>query len=312
MRTSATVIAAVRSLLAFVVLASCAQQSTTPPGVERDTAVVEETAPPTRGTRIAAFNVRRLFDATCDSGSCSTGDFEAVATPTQLESRLTKLAERIGTLDADVIMLEEIETAPLLDALAAKMPGFVTHVLGETGAPASVDVGVLSRLPTIEVRRHRDQTLKRPDGSTTTFAREFLEVHLDRNGARVIAFAAHFRSKNNDDPGRRYAEAVGARDIVSASAAEFPDALVVLGGDLNDVPGSEPLNALDEKLTRVSTGLPNDTIATYWFEGRGQPIDHLYVPSLSRYRAGTFVVARNEGERSFADSDHAAVRADFD
>lgn len=302
-----------RALLTIVVLASCSSESTPSPGVSVDTGVaVEDTITPRRGTRVAAFNVRRLFDDVCDSGMCAVGDFEFVATSTQIEARTTKLAERLGSLDADVIMLEEIETSVLLDKLAAKMPGYVTHVLGETGFNASVDVGVLSRFPTLEVKTHRDATLKRPDGSTTTFTREFLEVHLEREGTRVIAFAAHFRSKNNDDPGRRYAEAVAARDIVAAVAAENPSALVVLGGDLNDVPGSEPLNALDEKLTRVSTGMPSDAIATYWFEGKGQPIDHLYVPTLERYVPRTFSVATEPGARTFADSDHAAVVADFD
>jgi len=303
----------VRALLAVALLAACSTESAPSPGVSVDTGVaVEDTATPRPGTRVAAFNVRRLFDEVCDSAMCGAGDFEVVATAAQIEARTTKLAERLGSLDADVIMLEEIETAALLDKVAAKMPGYVTHVLGETGFTASVDVGVLSRFPTLEVKTHRDATLKRPDGSTTTFTREFLEVHLDREGKRVIAFAAHFRSKNNDDPGRRYAEAVAARDIVASVASENPEALVALGGDLNDVPGSEPLNALDEKLTRVSTGMPNDAIATYWFEGRGQPIDHLYVPTLDRYRKGTFTVAREPGARTFADSDHAAVVADFD
>jgi predicted extracellular nuclease len=128
----------------------------------------------------------------------------------------------------------------------------------------------------------------------------------------VIAFSAHFRSKSSDDPGRRFAEAVAARDIVATVATDNPDALVVFGGDLNDTPGSEPIAALDEKLVRPSLGLPNDTIATYFFEGTGEPIDHLYTSSATHIVAGTFAVDKDPGSRTFAGSDHAAVHADFD
>jgi predicted extracellular nuclease len=317
--------ARVRSLLAAVVcLAACASESTPLPGVVRDTGVAPDTAaadaisesplpPPRAGAiRVAALNVHRLFDQTCDTGSCATGDYEAVLTDAQINKRVTRIAERLRFLNADVIMIEEVETAALLDAIAAQMPGFVTHVLGEIGFAASVDVGVLARFPTVSIKTHRDQILFQPDGSPTTFAREFLEVHLDRGGRTVIAFAAHFRSKSSDDPGRRYAEAVAARDIVASAATENPDALVVFGGDLNDVPGSPPIVAIDEKLARVSIGLPDESIATYWFEGRGQAIDHIYVSGAARFLAGTFLVDRDPGARTFAGSDHAAVHADFD
>jgi len=58
-----------------------------------------------------------------------------------------------------------------MEALRARLPGLPWAVLGETGSPGSVDVGVLSAWPITEVRGHRDQVLQRPDGSTTTFAR---------------------------------------------------------------------------------------------------------------------------------------------
>ena len=95
-----------------------------------------------------------------------------------------------------------------------------------------------------KMRVRADEVLTRPDGSTTTFSRELLEVHVTKAGRAIIFFAAHFRSKSNDDPGRRLAEAQATRRIVDAVAAANPRALVVLGGDLNDTPGSPPLDAL--------------------------------------------------------------------
>jgi endonuclease/exonuclease/phosphatase family metal-dependent hydrolase len=158
--------------------------------------------------------------------------------------------------------------------------------------------------------------LTRPDGTRTLFSREFLEVRLDVQGAELVVFATHFRSKVNDDPGRRYAEAQMAHAIITEVAAERPGALLVLGGDLNDVPGSPPLEALEEDgaLHRVSSDRPEDEIGTLWYQGVRQPIDHLYQASeaAGQYVPGSFRVVGDTPVSGLGGSDHAAVRADFE
>jgi len=274
---------------------------------------------PREGTvRIAAFNVRRLFDTVCDSGNCGGSAYEELPTAEILDTKTTRLANAILSLKADVVLVAEVETQASLDALLAKLPGFPRDnaLLGEMGFPASVDVGVLSRHPILSSRRHRDSTvLTLPGGGTTTFAREFLEVHLDVEGAEVIVFPAHFRSKNNDDPGRRLAEARGAHGILVRVAADNPHALVVLGGDLNDTPGSEPLMALEQDgaLLRVASDRHESEQGTYVFGGALQAIDHLFLArgGSGRYVPGSFRAVR-DGNRGLGGSDHAAVVADFE
>lgn len=319
-----------RVLLATLALLGCSSEVPTPAGVSRDVGTVDDgavfdsaveedaaVAPPAAGAvRFAALNVRRLFDATCDSGACGAGDYEEVASAAQIDQRTARFAETFVRLRADVILVEEVETAALLDAIADRMPGTRwSRALGETGGAASVDVGVIARFPITETRRHRDRLLVRPDGTTTTFARELLEVHLDVRGAEVVVFVAHFRSKANDDPGRRWAEANGAREIVTEVASAHPDALVLLGGDLNDVPGSPPLLVLQEgdALVRVSAWLPDPLIGTFTFEGQLQAIDHFYIAraNVARYVPRSFKTARDPGGRGLAGSDHAGTVADF-
>ncbi|WP_224247698.1 endonuclease/exonuclease/phosphatase family protein [Hyalangium gracile] len=273
---------------------------------------------PAAGTvRIAAFNVHRLFDTVCDSGSCGGSAYEALPSSQAFAARAERIAQALTSLKAGIVLLSEVETQASLDALQARAQGFSTAVLGELGTAASVDVAVLSRYPLREVRRHRAQRLlTRPDGTTTLFSREFLEVRLDVEGAEVIVFSAHFRSKVDDDPGRRYAEAQAARDILSAVAAERPGALVVLGGDLNDVPGSPPLEALESggALLRVSRSLPLEELGTVWFQGASLAIDHLYraAGASGQEVPGTFRVVRDASGGGLAGSDHAAVQADFE
>ncbi|MCY1033045.1 endonuclease/exonuclease/phosphatase family protein [Corallococcus sp. BB11-1] len=273
------------------------------------------TAPPEGSAgrvRIAAYNVHRLFDTECASGACGGSNYEELPTQAEFEQQSERLARAISALNADVVLLEEIETQAGLTELQKRAPGFGYAELGETHTAASVDVGVLSKYPITDVRRHRARYIYRPDGSATRFSRELLEVHLEVNGARAIVFAAHFRSKVDDDPGRRIAEATASREIVTDAAKEFPDALVVLGGDLNDVPGSEALDAMekDGALLRVSSDRPTSETWTYVYSNQRQAIDHLYLaPAGGTYVPGSFRVAR-EGN-GYGGSDHGAVMADF-
>lgn len=265
--------------------------------------------------RVATWNVHLFFDDVCDSGRCGRSDFESVPSTAEFQGRAEQIAQAIERLEVDVIMLEEVENQRALDAIASYLPaGWVTAVLGETGFAASVDVAVLARIPLSEVRTHRGTRLPLPDGGTTTFARELLEVRL-RNG--MIVFAAHFRSKVGDEPARRLAEATAARAIVLGAAAEEPGATVVLGGDLNDVPGSPPLEALtsgDDGLVRLAAELAPDADWTVTFEGGHQAIDHLLVArgaSLAAFVPRSVGVQREGASGSFGGSDHAALRAIF-
>ncbi len=281
------------------------------------TDVAEPRSEPTESpVLVATWNVHRLFDTTCDSGSCGGGAYEALPSEAQFEARVASIALAIEGLGADVVALQEIENQASLDAVAAQLgEAFTVAVLGEHGSPATVDVAVVARGGLVDVRTHRDEPLPLPGGGTTTFARELLEVHLDLDGQAVVVFAAHFRSKYDDDPARRIAEATAARELVAATAAERPEALVLLAGDLNDTPGSEALLAIEEGglLDGLWDELPADEAWT-WAGGPDQKhlLDHLVVGGgHGRYVFGSAVVLRDEGAGTWGASDHAAVRASF-
>jgi predicted extracellular nuclease len=130
-----------------------------------------------------------------------------------------------------------------------------------------------------------------------------------------VAFAAHFRSKLNDDPGRRQAEARAARDIVRASAAANRNALVVMAGDLNDTPDSPPLQDLmaGGHLLRVAEEL-GDQDYTYDYLGDLTAIDHVLLATEAtgaEFLPGTATIFRGRNTTGFGGSDHAAVRATF-
>lgn len=308
-------------LMAVLVLACCEQAPTRGDGgagdasrALEDAGTVLDAGPAVPVVRVAAFNVRRFFDTECQSGACGQGDFEALPSQAQFDARAREIAAAIQGLRADVVMLEEIETAACVDALKNALGAeFPTLVLGETGAPGSMDVAVASKGEVVEVKTHRSRVLTRPDGSTTTFSREFLEVRLTVKGQDVTAFATHFRSKVNDDPGRRLAEGQMARTVVMESVADRPNALVVLGGDFNDTPDSAPIQAIlgDGGFLRTASDIPESQQGTFVYNGAALPIDHIF---QALGGAGAYVpqsAATHGTWGGYGGSDHGAITADF-
>lgn len=295
--------------------ASSGSESESTSGPDSDDTATSTAVDP-ENVSIATFNVRLFFDTKCDSGKCDGDDFEEVATPTSFEKRADELAAAILDVDADILLLQEIENQNCIDALAERLPHYSSVHLGEQGYPASLDTAVLATLPAMAVFSHQDEKFPHPDGGETSFTRDLLEVHFDLEGARIIVFAAHFRSKVFDDPGRRLAEGQRAGEWLDTRATEYPEALIVLGGDLNDTPGSPPLTALEAaaSVDRIASELDDDS--TYVYGGKSQAIDHLYMATTD---AGSHVadssvifrVTTTSGWSGWGGSDHAALRSSF-
>lgn len=266
-----------------------------------------------RPLRVATFNVRRLFDTVCDSGRCGDDDFEDQRSQAEFEFRAQQIADGLAEIDADIVMLQEIENEDglaLINASFEQGP-YPVAVLGESGFAASLDVAVLARGELLEWRSYGDRQLTRPDGSTTSFTREFLRVDVLIDGVRHIAFSTHFRSKSNDDAGRRFAEAEAAGEIVAEVASSNPDAVVVLAGDFNDEPGTDSVDAL---LAAGDLQLLTD-IEGYWTFRFGMTeiaIDHvvLGLTDVATPVPGGISVFRGDTV-GYAGSDHAAVAADL-
>lgn len=264
---------------------------------------------------VATFNVHLFFDTVCDSGNCGGTSFETKLSDAAFAARADEIAEAIKGLGADIVLLQEVESQTCLDALAARLPDYPTAYLGETGFPASIDTAILARMPLTEIRSHGSAPIPLPGGGETYFARDFLEAHFEIDGRRMIAFDGHFKSMADDDPERRLAEAAAARKLVDAAAGAHPDALIVMGGDLNDVPGSPPLDALtfDGGLLRVAAELGADDW-TYVFDSELRAIDHLFLSTLANggsFVPGTARVLHGAETSGWGGSDHAALRATF-
>jgi endonuclease/exonuclease/phosphatase family metal-dependent hydrolase len=230
-------------------------------------------APRAAPLRVATWNVENLFD---EEGE----PWERPPASAQVERKLERLGAVLRELDADVVALQEVENLAILARLAAGPLAGAGYraVLVEGDDPRGIDVGVLARAPVRRVIAHRGE---RDEGGAPLFSRDPLEVHLETGGRRLVLVTAHLVSKR-DGPakdGRRERQARRLREIVDRAAAADPAAVVVLAGDLNDLPASAPLAPLlgDGAWTDVAAWLAPGAAWTYVYRGRRERLDYVLV-----------------------------------
>ena len=279
-----------------------------------------ETPQPTDGKktiRVATWNVHRFFDLTCDSGTCGSGQYEPANTQSYFNKKVEKIANGMNALDADVILLQEIESEMCMYSIQSFIgeSNYPNFAFGETGTVASLDVGIFTRGTIDKVTVHRDDhVFTMSDGTQKKLARELLQAEITLpNGLELTAFTTHLVSKATDSIGeRRLHEAELVQQIVAAYVADHPNRLIVFGGDLNDNPDSEPIKAIgkDGILVSVTAGRPESEITTW---SATDALDHIFIPSqLKSTQKEAIIVCGNPPSSGYSDSDHCALRVDFE
>jgi endonuclease/exonuclease/phosphatase family metal-dependent hydrolase len=260
--------------------------------------------------RVATWNVHDLFDEV--DRAAPPGEEDTVLSSAEVEAKLERVARVLARADADVVIVEEVEDEPLLARLAGAAPlaamGYTAH-LRDGFDPRGIDVGVLSRVPVAAYVHHLAD--RAPDGSRL-WSRDCVEVHLDAAGRRVVLLGNHLVSRLNPaaDP-RRAAQAARVRAIADALGAADPAALVVVLGDLNDLPDSAALAPLlsDGAFADVGAGLPPDDAWTWSGGGARERIDYALVPRGDAAAIGRVEVLA--GADVAAASDHRPIVVDL-
>ena len=244
-------------------------------------------------------------------------------------------ARVITEVDADVMCINEVESRPVLDdfnsdRLNARYPYNI--LVDCKNDPRGIDVGLYSKHPIGTVRTNIFAT---DDQDTPIFSRDCLEVEILTASGPIYFLANHFKSKSGGGDDKRTAQALEVRRILQ-SRYDLNTQRVVVLGDLNDTPDSDPLASLlnMDGLTDVlssNLGPPPDQRWTYRFRNEFNQIDYILV---SGPLAGELVEVgierrgmppealegSNAGVNSFdgitswrdAGSDHGAVYAEFE
>ena len=192
--------------------------------------------------RLATWNVHDLFDEV--DRTTPPGDEDTVPTAAAVEAKLARVGSVLARLDADVMVLQEVEGVSLLERLAAgALAGRGYHAyLREGRDPRGIDVGVLARVAFQVGPSHLEE--RAHDGGWL-WSRDVLELRLAIGARPLTVLGAHLVSRRDPrEDGRRLEQATRLRDLGLATLRGEGHPAVLVLGDLNDLPTSAPLSAL--------------------------------------------------------------------
>ncbi|HEX9401154.1 MAG TPA: endonuclease/exonuclease/phosphatase family protein [Anaeromyxobacter sp.] len=279
-----------RSLLLLLLLLACAPDLGAPRRTGRSAAEV----------RVATWNVHDLFDS--DDRLVPPGELDSVPAPAEVEAKLDALAAVLERIDADVVVLQEVENAALLARLAARA-GYPEARLVEGYDPRGIDVAALSRLP---VERYVSHLGEVDAWGRPLWPRDCVELHVRTPGRPVVVVASHLSSALSDDGTRRALQAGRLREIADGLRAARPTALVLAGGDLNDRPASAALAPLLEDGAWIDPAPPG--VVTWTGASGTARLDYLLLPREERGALSGIGIAA--GADVAAASDHRPVVVD--
>ncbi len=243
--------------------------------------------------RLATYNVENLFDDIDDPDlSGRNEDIDDAKPQTQLEG----LSEAIHALDADILVVEELESKAVLtwfrDTYLSDM-GYTSLASVDAGDARGIEQGVLSRYPIVSVTNwpHKPLGGTHPEkwgNSDNWHAGEPIEFHRsplrvvveipsgDARPYRLTLFAVHEKSGRYGDYWRE-AESRGLVEILKQTLEADPDANIAVLGDFNAQIDDESVRTLlDAGLTDVFAGQDLTTSATKTHES-GRRIDLILV-----------------------------------
>lgn len=265
--------------------------------------------------RVANWNVHNLENDKDDSGAPG----ETIVSTAEYTAHRKAVGKVLNQIDADVLVLVEVENKAVLDDLNKTELGgkYTASSLIDGNDYRGVDIGVLSKYPIDSVVSHKDEgfPLNGTQGPNYYYSRDCPEIHIAFNGRKMVFLGTHLKAKSNDDPIKRLAEAQHTRAIADSLAKQDPSRAIVILGDFNDTPDSPPY------LATVGTGATKYADATlplaaadrwsYNFQGKLELIDYQFVnPVLAPMLDAQSVTIKHSADVDTA-SDHSPVIATY-
>lgn len=240
--------------------------------------------------RITTLNTEFLFDG---SGEGSQIDFPRRGDPEAMRAHRRAVGDVLRTVDADVVMLQEIGSRSALDSLRVQMladMGYTSHFVQGRDRFTGQDVAMLSRVPVDTVGRTDERAAVGPSRRTAGVSKNMF-ARLRLNGRPVTVIGLHFLARP-DDPERaprREAQAEVIRRLAVREIEQGRDVVVL--GDFNDfdtipdVDGNQPLTDVmqrirsagpspDDDLVNVLADVPpDDRFSAHYDRNRNEKVD---------------------------------------
>jgi endonuclease/exonuclease/phosphatase family metal-dependent hydrolase len=222
------------------------------PPAQTPSAAADSLAAPSGGTlRLATLNAEFLFDG---EGSDGRVDFARSGDPQAARAYLRRVARLLARLEADAIMLQEVENANVLRRLARTEPlagmRYRAHFVQGADHFTGQDVGLLARVPVTQTGR-TDERARVGDSGEDYGVSKNLYARLRWQGTPLTLIGVHFLARPDDASreAKREAQAAVIRRLVAREqqAGRVP---VVLG-DFNDFDAATPDVAAHQPITDV-------------------------------------------------------------
>lgn len=167
-----------------------------------------------------------------------------------------KVAQRIITMDVDVLAIQEVENINILKEFnKVHLSGLYPHqILIEGNDPRFIDVGLLSKLPVGAVTSFQ-AIVHSQNPSERVFSRDLLEVEILNSTRSRTLFTiynnhlkSHYGDHENGGQGRikndtrRQQQAEMIAELVSRRRRS--DSKYIIAGDMNDPPDAAPLQPM--------------------------------------------------------------------
>lgn len=262
---------------------------------------------------IANWNVRNFYNDVFDDPVAQFED-----TDNQWDAHRADVGNVLGALDADIVVLSEVEHADVVNELNdMELAGAYEHIAVIDGNdPRGIDVGVMSKIPLDEVISHKDDSFKKEGTQAPNYiySRDALELHLTFNGRPMVIFAVHYKAKEMDNPDKRLAEAQHTRALADAITAAAPNTAIMIAGDFNDLPASPPYQATvgtTETYGNAAELVPMGDRWTFDFMNMLELVDHQFSNPLLNGMLNASSVMILHGPEVEAASDHSPVIATY-
>ena len=290
------------TLILTLLVAACSDDATSTtdgglPSPDGPNAQQDQTVAPPVTFTLATWNVKNFFDEKDDPGLSDT-----VLTLAQVQAKMQKLGSAIRALDADVLVLQEVEKLDLLQRLNKGYLGTMGYKevwLSEGNDLRGIDVAMLSRYKVLQYISNAKDTFPgvQDPGTNYGFSRDCVMAKLELGTGRELRLLInHLRAGGGyTDLRRREAQAQRVRVLADMVLKGDPQANLAVIGDLNDDASSDTLKLIRDKapaLFSPTTLLPASGRKTF---NKSKQLDYiLLAPGLK------------------ADLDNASVTVPFD
>ena len=254
---------------------------------------------------------------------------EDEGTPVKPRWEIERVAALIRKIDADVVVITEVENEGVLRAMVHEMlpcEGYGHVAVMPTNSRRGGNLGLISRRPIVSLTSHRFVDLSaEADPAARRFARDLLRVRLRVTKDRVLdLYLAHFKSQRNrpgDARSRRWrlAEAKETRRIIDGYRRRVEWDWTLLLGDLNDTPESPVLAAIrsprsgePEPLIDLHAHLPAEDRVTYLSRKHHDTLDYILASPALALRVIPDSARVSDAPALLSGSDHAPVVATFE